>query len=141
MAYSPASNLTTTGTLTHLATVWYNRQALENLKSKLQFWLMVDDTVLPKYSGKTVQWFRYTPFSANTTPQTEGTVGTGLSLTTVTVSATVSQYSDFLTVSDLLEATAIDPIVTNAAIELGYRAGLTCDNLIRNEMDANAASI
>jgi len=58
------------------------------------------------------------------------------------VSATVAQYADFVSFSDLLVDTAIDnDIVGVGADLLGYRAGLTCDTLIRNEVDSAAASI
>lgn len=68
-------------------------------------------------------------------------MGAGLPLTTSTVSATVSEYADFVTISTLLEETAIDPITQNAAEQLGYRAGLSVDTITRNEFDANVASV
>lgn len=141
MAYSPASNATSTGTLTHLATVWYNRRALDQLKQMFRFLSLTEPDEIPMRVGKTVQWFRYTLFAANTAPAPEGTVGAGLPLTTSTVSATVSEYADFLTISTLLEETAIDPITQNAAEQLGYRAGLSVDTITRNEFDANVASV
>src|SRR5580692_5464319 len=69
--------------------------------------------MLPKMVGRTVQFFRYINFGANTIPTTEGVVGTSLSLTSRVVGATVSQYTAFITISDLLQDTAIDPIVRN----------------------------
>lgn len=141
MAYTPASNLTTTGSIGHLATVWYNRKALDQLKAMFRFLLATEADVIPMRVGKTVQWFRYTLFTANTTPAAEGTVGTGIPLTSSTVSATVSEYSDFITISSLLQDTAIDPIVENAAEQLGYRAGLSVDTITRAEFDSNLTSV
>jgi N4-gp56 family major capsid protein len=63
-------------------------------------------------------------------------VGTSLPLTTTTVQATVSEYSDFITLSRLLTETAIDSIAANAAEQLGYRAGLSVDTITRNEFDS-----
>ena len=139
MAYAPASNLTTTGTLAHLATVWYNRKALDQLKVIFRFLLATEPDILPRRNGKVVQWFRYSLLGANTSASTEGAVGTGLALTTTTVSATVAEYSDFITVSTFLEETAIDPIVQNAAEQLGYRAGLSVDTIVRTEFDSTAS--
>ncbi len=138
MAYQPAGNLTTSPGLTHLATVWYNKKSLDQLMKMFQFMQVAEPDVLPLRSGKTCQWFRYSLFGANTTPSSEGTVGTSLSLTTTTISATVSEYSDFITISSLLEETAIDPIVENAAEQLGYRAGLSVDTIVRAELDSTA---
>ena len=141
MAYQPASNTTSTATLAHLASVYYNREALDTLRTKFLFWQGVSNKEIPQRNGKTVQFFRFGTFGANTTAKTEGQVGTGLSLTTTTVSATVSQYADFLSFSDMLVDTAINDIVAGGVRELGYRAGLTADNLIKAEVDSAAGSI
>lgn len=138
MAYQPASNLTTTGTIAHLATVYYNRKALDTLRARFRFLQATEPDILPRRNGKTMQWYRYSTLAANTTAATEGTVGTGLALTTTTVSATVSEYSDFISVSSLLDETAIDPIVANAATELGYRAALSVDTIVRTEINSSA---
>jgi len=142
MAYSPASNLTSTTTLTHLISVYYDRRALTSLRKKFMFWKGVDTRTLPKKNGKVIQFYRYSQLGANTTPTAEGTVGTGLALTSATVQATVAQYSDFISFSDMLVETAPDnDIVAVGADLLGYRAGLTVDTIIRNEVDSVAAGI
>ena len=141
MAYSPASNLTTTPSLTHLATVYYERNALDQLMKKFMFRMGTVPDVMPLRSGKTIQFYRYTLLGANITPASEGTVGTGISLTSTTISATVSEYADFITVSTLLKETAIDPILENASEQLGYRAGLSVDTITRTEFDSNVATV
>lgn len=143
MAYSPAGNLTTTASLAHLATVYYDRTALTALRKKFLFWKGVDTRTLPKKSGKTIQFYRYSQLGSNTTAADEGTTGnTSLQLTSGTVSATVAQYADFISFSDMLVDTSIDgDIVAVGADQLGYRAGLTVDCIIRNEVDSVASSI
>lgn len=54
MAYSPASNTTNTGTLTHLATVYYERTALDQLTKMFRFRQATMPDVIPLRSGKTV---------------------------------------------------------------------------------------
>jgi N4-gp56 family major capsid protein len=141
MAYSPAGNTTTTAGLAHLATVWYNRRALDQLKKRFRFYNACEPDMVPRRSGKTVQWFRYSLLGANTTPAPEGTVGNSNTLNTVTLSGTVSEYSDFITVSTLLDETAIDPIVQNAAEQLGYSAGLSVDTIIKAAFDGQASAV
>ena len=141
MAYAPASNTTQTASITHLATVYYERKGLDTLKKKFMFRAGTVPDILPLKSGKTVQFYRYSLYAANTSPAPEGAVGAGLPLTTTTVSATVTEYADYLTISTLLKDTAIDPIMENAADMLGYRAGLTVDTLCRIEFDANVSSV
>lgn len=97
--------------------------------------------MIPRRSGKTVQWFRYTLLGANTTAAPEGTVGNSNVLSTTTVSGTVSEYADFITVSTLLDETAIDPIVSNAAEQLGYSAGLSVDTIIKTAFDGQSSAV
>lgn len=140
MAYQPAGNLTSSASLAHLATIFYKKKGLDRLEKKFVFSDACMPDLLPKQSGRTVQWFRYSNFSANTTSTTEGTPGTSLSLTSRTVQASVSQYTSFITVSDLLADTAIDPVVQNASELLGYQAGLSVDTITRNIIDSEFAN-
>jgi N4-gp56 family major capsid protein len=140
MAYAPAGNLTTSAGLAHLAAVYYRKKGLDRLQKKFLFRQACEKDMIQKQVGRTVQFFRYTNFSAATTEKSEGAVGTSLSLTSKILSATVSQYTAFITVSDLVKDTAIDPIVQNAAELLGYQAGLSVDTIVRNIIDAESAS-
>lgn len=135
MAYSPATVLTTNAGYAHAQAVFYKKSALDILRTKFQFAQAGVPDVLPKQSGRTVQWYRYSNLTTNTTPATEGTVGTGQALTSHIVAATVSQYADYISISDLMIDTAIDPVVQNAADILGYRGGLTCDTIVKNVLD------
>lgn len=140
MAYQPAGNLTTSAGLAHLAAIFYKKKGLDRLQKKFVFRSACMKDVLAKQVGRTAQWFRYTNFSAATTPSTEGTVGTSLSLTSKILTATVSQYTAFITVSDLVKDTALDPIVTNASELLGYQGGLSVDTITRNVVDSESGS-
>lgn len=136
--YNPASATTGTAGINHQATIWYDRLAVENLKANLPFAAACERRRLPERSGKTIQLFTYDLFAANTTPGTEGTVGTGIAPQTEIRSVTLQQYFDFISFSDLIVETAIDPIVENSSVEMGYRAALTTNALIETEFDVAA---
>lgn len=140
MPYAPAGQTTQSAGLTHLATVWYNRKGLDQLRQMYRFQAACEPDEVPLRVGKTAQFYRYTLLAANTNPSAEGVIGNSVAQATTTVSATLSEYSDFTTLSTLLDETAIDPIVENHASNLGYRAGLTVDTLCRTEFDANAGA-
>lgn len=140
MAYTPATNLTTSAGLAHLQQVLHRKKALSRLMKKFVFRSACMKDSLEQNSGRTVQWFRYNNLAADVTSATEGTVGTGESVSSRVVQATVSQYANFITVSDLLVATAIDPVVRNFAELLGYEAGLTLDTMVRNVIDSEATN-
>lgn len=142
MAYTPASNVSSAAYLAHLATVFYEKKALSKLQTKFIFNTLTTKSSVSTGVGKTIQFYRYTNLGANTTPKTpEGSVGSPIAMPpSKTVSITLSQYTDFLTVSDFLAKTAIDPIIQNAAEALGFRAGLTLDNLTKATFDTYSSS-
>lgn len=129
MAYSPASVATSTAGLNHLAQLYYDRLAVDNLKANLVYYQTCERRRLPEKNGKTIQFFSYNLFGANTTPGTEGTVGAGQSPTTSVIQTSIAQFFDYMSFSDVLVETALDPIVENSAREFGYRAALTNDSL------------
>lgn len=143
MAYEPVpvGNRTSASNLAHLASVFYKKKGLDRLMKKFYFDMVCEHDILQRMSGRTVQFFRYNNLAANTTAKTpEGGVGTSISTSSRTVSATVSQYTDFINVSDMLADTAIDQIVQANAELLGYRAGLSVDTIVRTVIDAEQAS-
>lgn len=140
MAYAPAGNLTSTASLGHLQALYYKRRGLDRLQKKFKFHEVCEHDILPKQQGRTVVYFRYRNFSALTTPTSEGTVGNSQTMGSNVLQCTVSQYSAFITVSDLLRDTSIDPIVESAAELLGYQAGLSVDTIMRNVIDAESAN-
>lgn len=139
MAFAPASVKTTS--VAHAQEKFHKREALDQILKKFIFHSVGEKDNLAKMSGKTVQWFRYLKFAANTATKAEGEVGTGIDMASEVFSATVSQYTDFMTISDMAIDTLIDPVVSAASKNLGYRAGLSVDQIIRATVDAAAASI
>lgn len=140
MAYfSAAANHTTASPgLAHLFQVYYKKKGLDRLQKKFVFRDACMDDVLPKQVGRTVQFYRYNNLGTVTTNTTEGTVGSPISVSSRVVTATVSQYTSFITVSDLLLDTGPDPMVQNASELLGYQGGYTVDTITRNIIDAEA---
>jgi N4-gp56 family major capsid protein len=136
MAYAPAANTTQSAGLTHQASVFYNKVGLDKLFATLRFQSVCEADSIPRRSGKTVQWFRFSLLGANTAPASEGVIGLGIPLTSATISASVEQYSDFTSLSTFLNETAINEMVKEASEEMSYRAALTVDNITRAEIDA-----
>ena len=67
---------------------------------------------IPQNGGKTIQFRRFTPLQKALTPLTEGVTPAGSALDVSALTATVNQYGDFVAVSDVLDLTAIDPIIS-----------------------------
>jgi len=92
---------------------------------------------LPAHGGNTIKWNRFANFSANTTPLVDGTTPDGLALSSSSVSATVNQYGDYVTITDWFQLNAINDTQLDATDLLAYRAALSIDTLIRNELRSN----
>lgn len=117
--------------------LYYSKKLLSVLYEQLQLFPLGMKTNLPKGEGKQVKWLRYSKLSAATTALTESVPPTETSLTSQNVTATVAQYGNFVKISDLLETTAIDPVVDSALEILAKQGSLTIDTLIRDELDSN----
>ena len=126
----------TTATMTANIMLYYDKYLLDRLYAELRHEQFATKKKVPRNSGKTAVWTRYTTFAANTTPLTEGTVPTEISLSSTNVSAVVSGYGDFVKLSDLLIMSAIDPVIESALEELGARASLSVDTIIRDSISA-----
>lgn len=139
MAYGPSPNTTSAAGQAHLAAVTYRKTGLDRLEKKFCFRRPLMKESLPKQNGRTLQFYRHNNLTAQTTPTSEGTVGTSGTISSRVVQATVSQYTAFISLSDLLVDTSISPEVMNASELLGYQAGLSVDNMTRNVIDAENA--
>ena len=91
---------------------------------------------IPKNGGKTIEFRKFAPLAKATTPLTEGVTPDGKSLSVSTITATVSQYGDYITQSDVLELTALDNTILEATKLLGRQAGVTLDTVVRNVMQS-----
>lgn len=78
-------------------------------------------------SGNQIKFRRYSQLAAASTPLTEGVTPSGSSLAVTDITATLAQYGDFITLSDMVSMTNQDAVVTEATDVLGDQAGTTID--------------
>lgn len=91
---------------------------------------------VPKGSGKSVEFRTYAAFPKALTPLTEGVTPDGNKLSVTAIEAEVSQYGSFVTLSDMLDLTAIDNNILEAVKACGRQAGLTLDTVTRNVLQS-----
>ena len=89
---------------------------------------------IPKNGGKTIEFRKFTPLAKALTPLTEGVTPAGNQLDVTAITATVSQYGDFIKLSDLLELTAVDNVIVETTRLLGDQAGITMDTVVRDAL-------
>jgi N4-gp56 family major capsid protein len=110
---------------------YYDKKLLINAKSNLVHQKFGQKVSLPKNQGKTIQFRKWTPFGAITTPLVEGSVPDGQSLAMTSISAQIDQYGGYVAVSDMLDLTALDPVINDSVELMGDQGGLTMDTLTR----------
>ena len=87
---------------------------------------------IPKNGGKKIEFRKFAALPKALTPLTEGVTPDGKKLSATSIEATVAQYGDYVVLSDMLDLTAIDPVVVEATKVIGRQAGLTLDTITRN---------
>ena len=136
----PNTNTTTqTGTGQEMSPqmkTFYDKVIIKNAVPNLVHDQFGQKKPIPKNSGKTIEFRRLNPFAKATTPLTEGVTPDGKKLDWATVTATVSQYGDYVTTSDMLDMTAIDNNITEAGRVLGDQAGISLDGVVREILNA-----
>ncbi len=125
-------NLNTTTTLSSEMKTFYDLTLIDEASASLVHDQFGQKRPIPVGGGKTIEFRKFAPLAKATTPLTEGVTPSGNNLSVSTVTATVSQYGDYVTQTDMLELTAIDNTVVEAAKLLGRQAGLTLDTVVRN---------
>ena len=115
---------------------FYDKALIRYAKPKLVHSQFGQARNIPANSGKTIEFRRFSPLPKALKPLTEGVTPSGNSLNVTSVSATVEQYGDYITTSDLLNLTAVDDIIAETQNVLGDQAGRTLDTIVREKINA-----
>lgn len=91
---------------------------------------------LASRNGNQIKFRRYEALTPATTPLTEGATPNGSSLSVTDVTATLAQYGDFVTITDMVDLTNQDPVLTEAGKVLGEQGGTTIDQVRRDVLVA-----
>ena len=113
---------------------FYDMTLIDEAQASLVHDQFAQKRPIPKNSGKTIEFRKFASLPKALTPLTEGVTPDGKSLNVTAITATVAQYGDYITQSDVLELTTIDNTILEATKLLGRQAGLTLDTITRNIM-------
>ena len=111
---------------------FYDMTLIDEAQASLVHDQFAQKRPIPQGSGKTIEFRKFASLPKAMTPLTEGVTPDGKSLTVTAITATVAQYGDYITQSDVLELTALDNTILEATKLLGRQAGLTLDTITRN---------
>lgn len=127
---------TTNSTLntTALNKDYYDRQLLEGAKTRFVFTKYGQKRTVPLNNGKHVEFRRWNLFDVddNMCALEEGKTPEGQSLSQSSVEATLAQYGAYVEVSDMLEDTAYDKVLSDSAELLGEQIGTVMEWVTRD---------
>ena len=127
---------TTTSQVAPGTQAFYDRNLLERAKPAEVHGRFGQKRPIAKKSGNQIKFRKYSALAAATTALTEGVTPSGSQLSVTDITASLAQYGDFITLSDVVDMVNQDPVVTEATDVLGDQAGLTIDQVRRDVLVA-----
>ena len=134
----------TTSTITQVppgTQAYYDRTLLERAVPADVHGRFGQNRPLATKNGNQIKFRRYSALTPATTALTEGVTPTGSSLSVTDITATLAQYGDFVTISDMVDLVNQDPVLTEAGKVLGEQGGTTIDQVRRDVLVAGSSLI
>lgn len=130
------ANTQTTGTsgLSAEMKTFYSKDLIETALPQLVHAQFGEKTSLPPNGGKTIEFRQWSSLDKATTPLTEGVTPSGAPMVVDTITKTLAQYGNYSTVSDVLDMTAIDPVIVEFTSKHADNMAATLDTIVRNEL-------
>lgn len=113
---------------------YYDTELIELMGPNLVHAQFAAKKTIPKGRGKKIEWRKWSNFEKATTPLMEGVTPQGKTMSVSTIETELDQYGDYVTITDVLELTAIDEVILEATDKHGENAGLTLDTVCRNKL-------
>lgn len=115
---------------------FYQDAMLERLLPELFFMKYGEKKNIPKNKGAVTSFRRLNSLNVSTTALTEGVTPDGVDLNITKVNATVSEYGNWTKISEFINTTGLDPLLTEAAQLMGENAGESMDIIVRDVVAA-----
>ncbi len=129
-------NPNTTGGLSAEMKTYYSDYLIDNAVPNLVHDQFGQKHPIPANGGKTINFRKFIPFSKASKPLCEGVTPDGGSLSVTNVTAEVSQYGFYVTLSDMLMLTSVDNTLVETTRLLGSQAGSTLDTVTREVLNS-----
>lgn len=136
------TTINTAAPTTYLNKTFYDRNLLKNAQTVFVHQQFAQKRGIPAHNGKLVEFRKWTLFNVDTAALelTEGVTPDAQSIAQTKVEAQIKQYGAYVTVSDLLDLTAYDPVIGEMTSLLGEQMGTVLDWVTRDAMIADASS-
>lgn len=125
-------SVTTTSDVPESQITYYEMRLLARLQTNLTHARWGTPYRIPRNAGKKINMRRFLPLERNTSPLVEGVTPAGKTLKAEEVEVEVKQFGDFVELSDLVQTTSVDPVVSETIDLLGDQAGGSLDEIVRD---------
>lgn len=122
--------------LTAEQATFYQTAMLDRLIPELDWYKYGEKKNVPKRKGATTNFRRLNSLAVSTTELTEGVTPDGVDLDITSINATVKQYGNWTKISDFIDMTGLDPLLTETSELMGENAGESMDTIIRDVVAA-----
>lgn len=111
---------------------YFQDEMLDRLIPELQWTKFGDKKNIPKRKGATTNFRRLNNLTVVTTALTEGVTPDGVNLDISAINATVSEYGNWTKISEFINMTGFDPLLTEVSGLMGENAGESIDTIVRD---------
>ncbi len=132
---NPNTQVTTSSELSGEMKTYYSDYLIDLVEPELVHDQFAQKHPIPKNGGKTIEFRQWDPLPEMTEALTEGVTPDGQSLSMSTIEATVAQYGGYVTISDMLDLTAIDPVLIQGTKAIASQAGRSLDTITREVLN------
>jgi N4-gp56 family major capsid protein len=115
---------------------YYQDAMLERLIPELVWTKFGEKKNIPKRKGATTNFRRLNSLAVVTTALTEGVTPDGVNLDITPINATVKEYGNWTKISEFINMTGFDPIMTEVSGLMGENAGESIDVIVRDVLSA-----
>jgi len=134
-----ATGTTTTAEVASAVGVFYDRVLLQNAVPYLHYQRFGDVKTLPSKNSKTIKFRRYGLLTPVSTGMTEGTNPDAEQLSTTDITADVTQYGAVVEITDWVDLTVEDKVITETLELEGEQMGESLDIITRNVLVSTAS--
>ncbi|NCD10409.1 MAG: N4-gp56 family major capsid protein [Negativicutes bacterium] len=134
-------NTAVSNKLTAEVAEFYSKTLLSRLIPELRFAKYASKpsmTKIPKRAGDKISFRRINSLALVTSALTEGVTPDGQNLSISKIDTTVVQYGGWVSITDLVDMVALDPIITETAEVLGEQAGQSIEKIIADVIFAGS---
>jgi hypothetical protein len=117
------------------------KELIPNLKGETDAFVpAAERRVQPLHMGINRTFFAYNTLGADLAQSADGTVGTPELISQISAPAQVGEWNNYSNFSSMVIASAIDELVGNSAVELGYQGGQTISELYSAVADSASST-